>query len=197
MTTLHFDTADLTPGSLRDQFLIAMPGVHNNAFAHTVTYICEHSDKGAMGIVINNVMPLALRDIFTQMQLTADHNGAGKQPIFAGGPVQVERGFVLHPTEAGEWQSTLRVSSQVSLTASRDIIEAIAEGRGPSHFLVALGYAGWDEGQLESEIAANAWLTLPADSQILFHTPAEQRWTAAALPLGIDLNLISSVAGHA
>lgn len=189
------DTSDLSAGSLRDHFLIAMPGMHDSNFAHTVTYVCEHSDKGAMGIVINQLMPLSLGDIFQQMELTSVHE-LGDRPVVAGGPVQIERGFVLHSC-ASEWQSTLRVSPSVSLTASRDIIEAIAEGRGPGEFLIALGYAGWDEGQLEAEIAANAWLTLPADSQILFNTPFEQRWTAAAQPLGIDLNLISTVAGHA
>ncbi len=188
-------TPQLTAGSLRNHFLIAMPGMHDNSFAHTVTYICEHSDKGAMGIVINNLMPLVLGDIFNQMQLP-NHPELTGAPVVAGGPVQVERGFVLHP-RGEEWQSTLHVSPDLSLTASRDIIEALAEGRGPQNFLIALGYAGWGEGQLEAEIAANAWLTLPASNQIIFHTPFEQRWTAAAQPLGIDLNLISSVAGHA
>lgn len=196
MTTTFKPLNELTAGSLRDHFLIAMPGMHDSSFTHSVTYICEHGEKGAMGIVINNVLPLLLEDIFEQMQLTTDHNNLGHQAIVAGGPVQVERGFVLHP-RAQEWQSTLHVSSQISLTASRDVIEAIAEGKGPDQFLIALGYAGWGAGQLEAEIAANAWLTIPADSQILFNTPYEQRWLAAAQPLGIDLNLISSVAGHA
>lgn len=196
MTNFSDSEYELTSGSLRDHFLIAMPGMHDSSFAHTVTYICEHSEKGAMGIVVNNVTPLLLGDIFTQMQLGRGKSEVRKQPVVAGGPVQVERGFVLHARDAG-WQATLHVSPQISLTASRDIIEALAEGRGPDEFLIALGYAGWGEGQLEAEIAANTWLTLPADSQILFNTPFEQRWTAAAQPLGIDLNLISSVAGHA
>lgn len=190
-----FSTTELSAGSLRNHFLIAMPGMHDSAFAHSVTYICEHSDKGAMGIVINNVMPLLVKDIFTQMELI-DASGLGDQVVYAGGPVQVERGFVLHASDT-EWQSTLHISPQISLTASRDIIEALAEGRGPREYLIALGYAGWGAGQLEAEVAANSWLTLPADSNIIFNTPPEQRWTAAALPLGIDLNLISSVAGHA
>ncbi len=185
----------LTEGSLRNHFLIAMPGMHDSSFAHSVTYICEHSTQGAMGIVINNPMGLSLGDIFGQMQLPINPKLA-EQPVVAGGPVQTERGFVLHPA-GSEWQSSLQVSPELSLTASRDIIEALAEGRGPDKFLIALGYAGWGEGQLEAEIAANAWLTLPADQQIIFNTPFEQRWTTAALPLGIDVNLISSVAGHA
>jgi putative transcriptional regulator len=188
------DASELTAGSLRDHFLIAMPGMQDSAFAHSVTYICEHTDKGAMGIVINNAMPLFVRDIFTQMELT-DETGIGNQIVYAGGPVQIERGFVLHSGDM-EWQSTLKISPRISLTASRDIIEALANGSGPHEYLIALGYAGWGEGQLEAEVAANSWLTVPADSAIIFNTPHEQRWTAAAQPLGIDLNLISSVAGH-
>jgi putative transcriptional regulator len=195
MTKTTQSTPELITGSLRNHFLIAMPGMHDSSFAHSVTYICEHSAQGAMGIVINNPMGLSLGDIFSQMQLPQKAELA-TQHVVAGGPVQIERGFVLHP-RGQEWQSTLHVSPDLSLTASRDIIEAIAEGRGPALFLVALGYAGWGEGQLEAEISANAWLTLPADQQIIFHTPFEQRWNAAAQPLGIDLNLISSVAGHA
>lgn len=188
-------TTELTLGSLCNHFLIAMPGMQDSSFAHSVTYICEHTDKGAMGIVINNPMPLLLKDIFTQMDL-ADKSGIGEQAVFAGGPVQIERGFVLHSGDA-EWQSTLRISPQISLTASRDIIEALAEGNGPEDYFIALGYAGWGSGQLEAEVAANAWLMVPADGNIIFKTPHEQRWTAAAQPLGIDVNLISSVAGHA
>jgi putative transcriptional regulator len=139
-------------------------------------------------------MPLFVRDIFTQMELT-DETGIGNQIVYAGGPVQIERGFVLHSGDM-EWQSTLKISPRISLTASRDIIEALANGSGPHEYLIALGYAGWGEGQLEAEVAANSWLTVPADSAIIFNTPHEQRWTAAAQPLGIDLNLISSVAGH-
>ena len=194
--TKSFATSELKAGSLYNHFLIAMPGLEDSSFAHTVTYICEHTDKGAMGIVINNAMPLSLGDVFMQMELI-DHAGIGSQMIYAGGPVQIERGFVLHSPTAEKWQSTLEISPQLNLTASSDIIEALAEGRGPEHYLIALGYAGWGAGQLEAEVSANSWLTLPADSNIIFHTPAEQRWAAAAQPLGIDLNLISSVAGHA
>lgn len=187
-------STELTAGSLCNHFLIAMPGMSDSAFAHTVTYVCEHSEKGAMGIVINHTMPLFLRDIFGQMDLV-DRGDLGNGLVYSGGPVQIERGFVLHRNDT-EWQSTLKISPEISLTASRDIIEAIADGTGPKDFLIALGYAGWGEGQLEAEIAANSWLTVPADTGIIFNTPHEQRWTAAAQPLGIDLNLISSVAGH-
>lgn len=186
---------ELTPGSLRDHFLIAMPGLNDSSFAHTVTYICEHSDKGAMGVVINTATPMLLKEIFLQMDLD-DVSDQGDLIVMSGGPVQPERGFVLHSNEA-KWQSTLEISPDVSLTASRDIITALAAGRGPKHCLIALGYAGWGEGQLEAEIAANSWLTVPADKDVIFNTPFEERWTTAAQALGIDVNLISGTAGHA
>ncbi|AQT61318.1 hypothetical protein CBP51_11735 [Cellvibrio mixtus] len=189
------DIDELTPGSLRDHFLIAMPGLNDSSFAHTVTYICEHSEQGAMGVVINMATPMLLKEIFEQMALS-DQSELGGQIVMSGGPVQPERGFVLHSPDT-KWQSTLEISPEVSLTASRDIIAALAEGRGPKHSLIALGYAGWGEGQLEAEIAANSWLTVPADKDIIFNTPLEQRWTAAAQALGIDVNLIASTAGHA
>lgn len=186
---------ELRPGSLRDHFLIAMPGLNESSFAHTVTYICEHSDKGAMGVVINSATTMQLSHIFAQMELEFVP-AQGELPIMAGGPVQPERGFVLHRADT-HWQSTLQVSSELSLTASRDIIEAIAQGRGPNECLITLGYAGWGEGQLEQEIAENSWLTVPANTDIIFNTPWDGRWAAAAQVLGIDVNLISSTAGHA
>ena len=193
--TLPPDYDELIPGSLRDHFLIAMPGLNDSSFAHTVTYICEHSDKGAMGVVINSATPMLLKEIFLQMDLD-DVASQGEQIVMSGGPVQPERGFVLHSNET-KWQSTLEVSPDICLTASRDIITALAEGRGPKQCLIALGYAGWGEGQLEAEIAANSWLTVPASKDIIFNTPHEERWTSAAQALGIDVNLISSTAGHA
>lgn len=190
------DKTDLSSAdSLRDHFLIAMPGMQDPSFAHSITYICDHSDSGAMGIVLNNTMPLTLGDIFQQLELE-DTQNMGEQSVLNGGPVQVERGFVLH-NDTSSWQSTLPIADDLSMTASRDILEALAAGQGPANCLVALGYAGWEAGQLEEEIAANAWLTMPADRHILFHTPAEQRWAAAANHLGFDLNLISATAGHA
>lgn len=189
------DIEELTPGSLCNHFLIAMPGLNDSSFANTVTYICEHSEQGAMGVVINMATPMLLREIFEQMGLD-DQSHLGDQIVMSGGPVQPERGFVLHSTDS-RWQSTLQISPDISLTASRDIIAALAEGRGPKQSLIALGYAGWGEGQLEAEIAANSWLTVPADKNIIFSTPLEQRWTAAAQALGIDVTLITSTAGHA
>lgn len=183
--------------SLQNQFLVAMPGMSDPTFAHTVTYICEHTDEGAMGLIVNMPLNLSLADIYHQLDLTTSDTSS-EVPVLAGGPVNVERGFILHPSRKEDnWLSTIHVSDTISLTASRDILAAMAEGRGPEHFLIALGYAGWDSRQLEREIADNAWLTVPGDQQILFHTPCEQRWQAAARSIGVDLNLISHTAGHA
>jgi len=191
----HNTQQDLNAGSLRDHFLIAMPGMQDPRFAHSITYICDHSATGAMGLVLNNTMQMSLGDILKQLDLDTSAE-VGERSVLAGGPVQVERGFVLHNDDS-RWQSTLPIADDIGLTASRDILDAIAEEKGPERYLVALGYAGWEAKQLEDEIAANAWLTMPANRAILFHTPSEQRWAAAANHLGFDLNLISSTAGHA
>ncbi|MEX1032815.1 MAG: YqgE/AlgH family protein [Cellvibrionaceae bacterium] len=179
----------------RGQFLIAMPSLRDPMFSHTITYVCDHTAAGALGIIINHPLELKLGEIFRQLDLPQT-SSASEQTVLSGGPVQIDRGFVLHPT-GRSWESTIQISAEVSLTASRDIIVAMANDKGPDKALVALGYAGWGAGQLEEEIAANAWLTIPAESQILFDTPCEQRWTAASRHLGIDLNLIHGTAGHA
>lgn len=148
-----------------------------------------------MGIVINQPLDLTLGDVFEQLAI--DYNPPlSSNPVLAGGPVNMQRGFVLH-RDQGSWESTLRITSEVSLTASRDIVAAIAREEGPAHAQFALGYAGWSPGQLEEEINANSWLIVPADTSIIFDTPIDQRWSATARQLGIDLNLISSTAGHA
>jgi len=180
---------------LSNHFLIAMPGLEDANFYRTVTYICEHNAQGAMGIVINRPLDISLGDILEQMEITASPD-ASKQAVFSGGPVQTERGFVLHSPD-GDWESTLKVTPEISITTSRDILEAIADNKGPEQSLVALGYAGWGEGQLEEEMSANAWLSGPADSQIIFDLPSEERWQAAAQILGVDMNLMSGDAGHA
>lgn len=182
-------------GNLRNHLLIAMPGMSDPMFVNSITYICDHGADGAMGLVINRTMDLHLRDVFEQMELNADA-GKGDWPILAGGPVNTERGFVLHPT-GGEWQSTLQVTPEVALTASRDIIDALAAGSGPQSALFILGYAGWSAGQLEEEIKEDSWLIVPADLDLLFNTPIEQRWLAAAQRLGVDMNLMPTVGGHA
>ncbi len=181
--------------SLANHFLIAMPGLQDPNFSRTVTYICEHSDQGAMGIVINRPMDLQLKDLWEQLDISPQDPKVGEMPIYLGGPVQTDRGFVLHTK--GTYGSTLDITSEISITTSRDILEAIAEDRGPEHALIALGYAGWGSGQLEEEMSANSWLSGPADQKILFHLPASERWQAAARLLGVDLNLLSSDAGHA
>lgn len=181
--------------NLRNHFLVAMPGLSDPLFSNSITYICDHSADGAMGLVVNRAMDLHLSDVFEQMSLhyKAEH---GRAPILAGGPVNTQRGFVLHPA-GSVWQSTIRITEGISLTASRDIITAIANGEGPENALFVLGYSGWSAGQLEREIKENSWLTVPADVDILFHTPLEQRWHAAARLLGVDMNLMPTQAGHA
>jgi len=180
-----------------NHFLIAMPDLADPNFYHTVTYVCAHNDDGAMGIVINRPMDIDLGEVLDHMQIetTPAGNAVRDLPIYQGGPVQPERGFVLHQPP-GQWDAMLMVSPVLGITTSRDILNAIAQGKGPSRLLVALGYAGWTAGQLEKEMAENTWLSVPADVSILFDLPAERRWQAAAAHMGIDLNLISTQAGH-
>lgn len=182
--------------ALTNHFLIAMPALRDPNFARTVTLICEHSPEGAMGIVINRPTDLTLTDIFEQMHIDNGRCRRLDLPVHVGGPVQGNRGFVLHEP-IGQWESTLTISDSLGVSTSRDILVALAENRGPEHCLLALGYAGWSPGQLEREIADNAWLSGPADREILFDMPAEDRWTAAVKRLGVDLGSLSSEAGHA
>ncbi|MFT5690866.1 MAG: putative transcriptional regulator [Oceanicoccus sp.] len=181
--------------SLQDHFLIAMPNISDGIFANSLTYICTHTDQGAMGIVINHPLDLSLDEIFSHLEIT-DISSPHSEQILAGGPVHMDRGFVLHRNTGDNWDSTLKISSQVALTTSQDILTAIAHNEGPTESLVALGYAGWGAGQLESELAENSWLTAPADCSIIFNTPISQRAKAAAAILGVDLALISPQAGH-
>ena len=182
---------------LTNQFLIAMPAMDDPNFAQTVTLVCEHSDRGALGIVINRTLPMTLGEVFEQLGLDSQRSRVNAQPVLRGGPVQTERGFVLHSPTATKWESSLPFSGRMHLTTSRDILDALAAGEGPGSAVIALGYAGWDAGQLEDEMARNAWLTVDADERLLFATPVEQRWHAAARLLGIDLRSLSSDAGHA
>lgn len=179
-----------------NQFLIAMPALADPNFSQTVTYICEHSPSGALGIVINRMLELDLGIVLEHMKIASAAPEVTELPVFMGGPVQTERGFVLH-RPLGSWNSTVRVTDEMGVTTSRDILEAMAEHRGPAKVLVALGYAGWGPGQLEAEMAQNAWLNGPADPQIIFDTPVEKRWEAAAALMGVDVRLISSSVGHA
>lgn len=181
---------------LTNQFLIAMPGMDDPNFAQTVTLICEHSEQGALGIVVNKALPMNLADVFGQLGLPCELSRLTQQPVLRGGPVQADRGFVLH-TPGGGWESSLPFSDRMHLTTSRDILDALARGAGPQDAVIALGYAGWDAGQLEQEMVNNAWLTVPADERLVFETPLEERWQAAGRLLGIDLLSLGSGAGHA
>jgi putative transcriptional regulator len=181
---------------LTNQFLIAMPAMDDPNFVQTVTLVCEHSERGALGIVINRTLPLTFAEVFDQLGLDASRSRVREQSVLQGGPVQTERGFVLH-TPAGAWESSLPFSEHMHLTTSRDILDALAAGAGPERAVIALGYAGWEAGQLEAEMARNAWLTVDASERLLFATPVEDRWRAAARLLGIDLLALSSDAGHA
>ncbi len=183
--------------SLRNQFLIAMPRMQDPNFVDSVTYICEHNDQGAMGIVINKPTDLTLGDVLAQVGISVDKDTDHQMDsVCAGGPVQFERGFVLHDSER-RWESTLQIAPGINLTTSRDILQAVANNQGPEQIFIALGYAGWGAGQLENELKENAWLTCDASSDILFKTPIHLRRKAAAASLGVDLQLLSSDAGHA
>lgn len=182
--------------NLTNHFLIAMPSLADDNFSQSVTYICEHDENGALGITINRRSEISLGEILSQLQITPSTNRSLEQTILSGGPVQVDRGFILH-SPAGKWESSLSVTNEIAVTTSQDIMQAIANNVGPRHCLIALGYSGWGPGQLEYELSQNAWLSCPATEEILFHTPLEKRWRAAALLLGVDLQLLSSQAGHA
>lgn len=182
--------------NLTNHFLIAMPGMRDPQFARTVTYVCQHSDEGALGIIVNRPIELTLKDIMTQMKIDAIDARLADIPVFSGGPMQPERGFVLHESGEEEWTSTLRLSDRLSLTTSRDILEAMGRGEGPDNALVALGYAGWGKGQLEDEIIQNAWLNAEAEQSIIFRQPPAKRWKAAARLMGVDISLLTTQAGH-
>ena len=179
-----------------NQFLIAMPELADPNFAQTVTLICEHNQEGALGIVINRPAELSLGEVLDQLGLGDIDSGLREKLIFSGGPVQPDRGFVLHDGDVA-WDSSLPVSDQIRITTSRDILEALARGKGPEKYLLALGYAGWSAGQLEQEMAANAWLNVPAAPNVIFDTTWEQRYQAAAELLGINLGALGPGAGHA
>ncbi|MED5421776.1 MAG: YqgE/AlgH family protein [Pseudomonadota bacterium] len=182
--------------SLCNQLLIAMPGMLDPNFSTTVTLVCEHNDEGALGIVINRPMDIKLEGLFEQLDVTDADRSIANHPVLNGGPVARERGFVLHnPSSA--FESSVTVSDEVQLTLSRDVIDAMAAGSGPDKSLVALGYAGWEPGQLEAEMLSNTWLTVPAKPEVIFDIPFNDRWTVAAQTIGIDISQISPDAGHA
>ena len=182
--------------SLAEQFLIAMPGMQDPHFARTLSLICQHDAQGAMGLVLNRPSEYGLGELFDQLDLACDNRALRALPVLSGGPVQAERGFILH-TGGRSWDSSMALSNGLTVTTSRDILQAMAAGDGPDRFQVLLGYSGWSAGQLEAEIAENAWLNAPVDQEIIFNTPIEGRWQAAAQLLGVDLSLISGQAGRA
>jgi putative transcriptional regulator len=182
--------------NLSQHFLIAMPAMVDPHFSKTLTLICEHNDQGALGVVVNRPLDMNLHSLLQQVNIPLDSDAFKSIPVHFGGPVQVDRGFVLH-TPLGQWQSTLAVSSEIGLTTSQDILQAVARGEGPQQILVTLGYAGWAPGQLEHELSQNAWLTVQANPEVLFAMRAEQRLAAAMSLLGIDFANLSEQAGHA
>ena len=185
--------------NLTDHFLIAMPAMEDPFFSKSLIYIAEHNDQGALGIIVNRPIDMNLAALFENIEVpfeADDSANLGKNPIFFGGPVQTDRGFVLH-RPIGDWQSTLAVNSEVGLTSSRDVLQAVAREGRPNNLMVTLGYSGWGAGQLENELAQNAWLTVPADPRILFDMPYEERLPSALDILGIDFTNLAEKAGHA
>ena len=180
--------------NLTNHFLIAMPNLADPNFSGSLTYICDHSEQGALGVVVNRPIDLQLSTLFEQIGLFLPENM--EQIVYFGGPVQTERGFVLH-TPKGHYNSTLAVNNNVNLTTSKDVLEAVSHGEGPAKFMVSLGYAGWSPGQLESELAQNAWLSVAADPDVIFDLLPEERLPAAMKLLGIDFTHLSDEAGHA
>jgi putative transcriptional regulator len=185
------DLVDLT-----NHFLLAMPSMADPNFGGAVVFVAEHSAKGALGLVINRPMELDLRSLFERIDLELEIAPLASSPVYFGGPVQTDRGFVLHQP-LGMWSSTVSIDGRLGLTSSKDVLEAVASGAGPARMLVTLGYSGWGPGQLEDEIAHNAWLTVAADPELIFETPAAQRLQHAFALLGIDPAFLSSSAGHA
>ena len=181
--------------SLRGHLLIATPTLSQGFFSRTVTYICEHGESGAMGIVINQPLKIKLNELLEHLNIEVTQQSCN-DIVFAGGPIQTDHGFVLHRS-AGEWENSLKVSEQTYLTTSQDILTAIASGSGPKEHLIAMGYAGWSAGQLEKELAESSWLTVETGPNILFNTTYDERLTTAGWKLGINIHLMSSDVGHA
>ena len=181
---------------LNGHLLIAMPALDDPNFFHSVTFICEHNSEGAMGITLNRGTTVTVGEVITQLGYEWPEQDMADLKVYQGGPVETERGFVIHQP-LGEWDSTVKVDDQTGVTSSRDILEAISKGEGPERVFIALGYAGWGPGQLEKEMAANAWLSAPFEPEIIFSVEDDQRWEAAAKSVGVDLNLLSNDVGHA
>ena len=191
--------------NLTHHFLIAMPGLEDESFAGSVVYLCEHSSRGALGLVINQPSDIKLKNLFEKVDLPLTRDDLAGAPVFQGGPVQTERGFVLHEAVLADqaqpdepvYASTMTIPGGLEMTTSKDVLEAMSTGAGPRKVLVSLGYSAWGEGQLESELAENSWLTAPADRELLFALPLEARWQAAASRIGVDFARMADYSGHA
>ena len=186
----------LDPIVLANQLLVALPALDDPHFARSVALICQHDGDGAMGVVVNRSSEYTLGDVFEQMGIEGADDALRGQPVLAGGPVHPERGFVLHDGDR-RWDSSLPIADGLFVTTSRDVLEAMARGDGPARATVALGCAGWGAGQLEHELTEHSWLTVPADAELLFETPLDDRWQAAAGRIGVDMTRIADHSGHA
>lgn len=188
--------ADETRDSLANHLLVALPALGDPQFARSVTLVCQHDAEGAMGVMVNRASEYTLGEVLRQMGIACEDEALRARPVLAGGPVHPERGFVLHDGSAA-WDSTLPITEGLSVTTSRDVLEALARGEGPANAVVALGCAGWGAGQLEQELVENSWLTVPADAELLFTLPLPLRWQASAGRLGVDLAYLADYSGHA
>ena len=196
---------DFAPTNLTNHFLIAMPGLSDEIFSRSVVYICEHTARGALGLVINKPSSMRMTRLFEKIELPLEHTELSKAPVFQGGPVQTERGFVLHqPPGPGmdgvaevDYASSMAISGGLKMTTSKDVLEALSTGAGPEQVMIFLGYSAWTEGQLESELASNSWLTVPADKRVIFDTPVADRYEQAVALLGFESWMLSTDVGHA
>ena len=205
MTKKHHEEASTQAANFANQFLIAMPGLEDESFARSVVYLCEHSERGALGLIINKPTDITLKGLFDKVDLSLRREDLTKEPVFQGGPVQTERGFVLHEpmlmdkgeTDESAYASTMTIPGGLEMTTSKDVLEALSTGAGPRRVLITLGYSSWGEGQLESELAENAWLTVAADLSVIFDTPVPERYDRALSLLGLQAWMLSPEAGHA
>jgi len=193
--------ADASRMNLTNQFLIAMPGMAEGTFSGAVVYMCEHTEKGALGLVINKPIDIKLKNLFEKVELSLTRDDLAEAPVYFGGPVQTERGFVLHERQSdldSPYSSTLSIpGGGLDMTTSKDVLEALSNGAGPKKILITLGYSGWGAGQLEDELGRNGWLTVDATPEVIFDTPVEQRYDRALALLGVDPRMLSQEAGHA
>ncbi len=187
---------EIEASDLTGKLIVSTPSLYDPHFYHTVTYICAHNENGAIGLIVNRPTSMDLADIFEQMDIHAEHMPMARNKIYAGGPVQQERGFVLH-APCNSWNSSIQISDQLCVTTSRDIIHALANGDGPNEVLITLGYAGWTTGQLEHELAEDSWLCVPFNPNLLFYTPPEKRWAASIEMLGFNAGSLSIQSGQA